>query len=87
MEHAPKPELTESEIRQRLAAIDAEHFQLTESLNMAPAEFEQSTQGDDNAPEGDALTQKLAGIRSSIEQLDKERGELHDRLTKLTKAA
>ncbi len=81
MEHAPtKPEMTELEIRQRLAAIDAEHFKLTESLTRAPAEFQESHQGDDDATEDEGLTQKLANIRSNIEQLEKERDSLHERL-------
>lgn len=78
MERAPKThEMTESEIRRRLAAIDAEHFKLTESLTQAPAEFQESRQGDDDATEDERLTQKLAEIRGNLEQLNNERDELH----------
>jgi len=88
MERAPQsPELNEQQILARLAQIDKEHFELTESLNLAPTKFQESTQGDDDAIEEEGELQELATIRRKLEALQLESKELHDHLDRLRKAA
>jgi hypothetical protein len=81
MEQIPQTqELTAEQIHERLGQIDKAIFALTGSLDGAPAEFQESSQGDDDAVESESTEQKLARIRSQIEALGRERDELHARL-------
>jgi chromosome segregation ATPase len=80
-----RPHLTEAskskeEILARLGQIDKTLFGLSEALPHAPAEFEESPSGDDNAAEAESLDQKLAEIRREREQLEAERDDLRAQL-------
>jgi chromosome segregation ATPase len=79
--------LTKEQLVARLAEIDKAHFGLTESLDRAPAEFQESTSGDDDATESEPLNQRLAEIRRELEALEAERGTLQTQLATLEKAA
>jgi hypothetical protein len=56
-------------------------------LDRAPAEFQESTSGDDDATESEPLNQRLAEIRRELEALEAERGTLQTQLATLEKAA
>ena len=84
METSPSTtEMTIEQIQERLAQIDQAHFALTESLNRAPAEFQESSHPDDDATEGESVEQKLGAIRSQIQELEHERDQLHAQLARL----
>ena len=83
MEQPPHTqEMTPEQIQERLAQIDKALFTLTDSLNSVPAESQESTQGDDDALESELVEQKLGDIRSQIEELQRERDQLHQLLAK-----
>ena len=88
MEHAPKsPERTPEQIRERLAQIDKRHFELTEGLNLVPAPFQESTQGDDDATEAEPTGQAYDNVAEELRRLDQEGHDLRAKLIELEKAA
>jgi archaellum component FlaC len=71
-------------IEQRIADIDAKIIELEERLTTLPAEFEESTSGDDNAIEGELETQALGSIAQQIQALRAEKEGLQTELHRLT---
>jgi len=79
--------MSEEQVRERLRQIDLAHSALTGQLDAAPAEFQDSRQGDDDATEYESLDQKLGRIRGQLMDLERERDALHRRLESFQKAA
>jgi len=90
MEHAPRtaPEsMSAEQIEERLAQIDQALFAISERINAAPAAFQESRSGDDDATEYESIDQLLAEIRREREALEAEAAGLRERLAILRKAA
>lgn len=79
--------MTKEEVLAELGQIDKKHYGLTEGLSRAPAEFQESRSGDDDATEDERTSQKLGETRRELEELESRRDALHKRLAELDKAA
>lgn len=83
MERAPQaPEMTPEQIHARIAQIDQEIIAAEGKIRLVPGESQESTQGDDDAVEGEFNEQEFGQLGLDIQDLRREKALLQEKLTK-----
>ena len=80
-------EMSEEQLRARLAEVNKEILKHTSGLDRLPAPYEESSSGDDNSVESEGVQQALGDVQQRLSNLRREMMEIEQRLSKLNENA